>query len=263
MKPLAIIPTYLTAGPGLQVLFTCLESLRKTAGDALDVLIVDDCSPDQDLVAALRSRSDELGFDLIQRPENGGYSRTVNPGLARALGEGRDAVLVNADIEFLDSGWLQLAQNAKTDDGRVGSVVGARLIFPNGTLQHGGVMFSHLHRVFEHRYRYAPHDLPEALVACEAPVTGALQFIRYDCLAEVGLYDERYRMGWEDVDYCIRTWQAGRACIYEPAIRAIHHESFFRGEQTEKLQRWTAESWFAFCDKYRDQSFAAFVPSIA
>ena len=60
------------------------------------------------------------------------------------------------------------------------------------------------------------------------PVTGAFQYIRPEVLEQVGLYDPGFRMGCEDVDYCLRVFQAGFACVYEPAIRAIHHESLFR-----------------------------------
>ena len=54
-------------------------------------------------------------------------------------------------------------------------------------------------------------------------------------LERVGPYDPEFRMGYEDVDYCLRVFQAGFACVYEPAISAIHHESLFRSRPDEKL----------------------------
>jgi hypothetical protein len=130
----------------------------------------------------------------------------------------------------------------------------------------GGVVVhnSLLTREFDHRFRYGPGNLPEAQVATVCPVTGALQFIRHECLAEVGLYDETFRLGWEDVDYNVRAWLSGRQCIFQPGIRAIHHESFTRGHgrADEKIAKWTNESWLRFCSKWGDQSFAEFVPML-
>ena len=132
---------------------------------------------------------------------------------------------------------------ARTDtQGRPAAVVGARLLYPNGCIQHAGVFFSARTRAFWHRCQYGPADLPEALVPVLCPVTGALQLIRHETLATVGLYDEEYRMAYEDVDYCLRVFESGLQCIYEPSVCAVHHESVFRGRSTPKLERWQQES---------------------
>lgn len=265
MKPLAIIPTYLAEGQDLEVLMTCLESLRKTAGDSCDVLIVDDGSPDPELVEGVKASGVNAGleFDLFAKSENTGFAKTVNIGLRRALQEGRDAILVNADIEFVDNGWVTRMVEQDAEDGtRLASIVGGLLLYPNGLIQHGGIYFSLLHRCFEHVYKFAPHDLPEAQHARSAPVTGALQFIRHDCLRDVGIYDEKFLLGWEDVDYCIRAWNAGKSVVYQPTIRAVHHESFFRGRQSDKIADWQARSWRHFNEKHANQSFENFVPSL-
>lgn len=264
-KPLSIIPTYLRRPQDLDVFVTCLRTLRETAGDRCDVLVVDDGSPDLELARALRTQCDLYDAELCPKEENEGFSRTVNVGLRRALDEGRDAILVNSDIEFgLTTDWLGLMLRQTRDDGDgLASVVGALLIYPNGLIQHGGIFFSLLTREFGHRFHYGPGDLPEAQVATVCPVTAALQFIRHECLAEVGVYDEEgFRLGWEDVDYNVRTWLSGRQCVYQPGIRAIHHEQFTRGQVNEKIERWTHESWMRFAAKWSDQSFAEFVPDL-
>jgi GT2 family glycosyltransferase len=95
-------------------------------------------------------------------------------------------------------------------------------------------------------------------------VTGALQFIRWETLDRVGVYDETFKMGWEDVDYCIRAWKAGLSCVYQPGIRAIHHESAFRGNAApgSKLANWQAASWQRFVTKYARTNFAEFIPNL-
>ena len=164
--------------------------------------------------------AEQLGMAFVRKDENSGFAATVNVGLEVARASGADAVLVNADIEFTHAGWLDVMQ-ARTDQlGRPAAVVGARLLFPNGLLQHAGVYVSRLGRGFQHRFLHGPGDLPEALVPCACPVTGALQLIRHETLVQVGLYDESFGLGFEDVDYCLRVFAAGEACIYEPAAVA-------------------------------------------
>jgi GT2 family glycosyltransferase len=263
-RPLAIIPTYVRSTHDIAMFKAALHSLRETVGHTCDVLVVDDGSPDDDLVSALGHVCRDYNAELRAKLKNTGFATTVNYGLKRCLKEGRDAILVNADIEFgLTKDWLSLMERQPSSDGKGNaSVVGALLLYPNGLIQHAGVYFSFLTRDFNHRFNYGPGDLPEAQHATVCPVTGALQFIRHECLEGVGLYDEHFKLGWEDVDYCIRVWQSGRECVYQPGVRAIHHESFFRGRQDPKIQRWTYESWMYFKQKHADTSFAEFVPNL-
>jgi GT2 family glycosyltransferase len=257
---LAVIPTYLRTEGDLELLARCLVTLRDTAPEA-EVLVVDDGSPVPALVASAEQFCGELGVWFDHRPTNEGFSRTVNVGLRIAHENGCDAVLVNADVEFMDHGWLD-RMRARTDtEGRPAAVVGARLLYPNGLLQHAGVMVSLLGRDFYHRFQHGPNDLPEALVACRCPVTAALQLIRFETLEEVGFYDEGYRLCFEDVDYCLRTFEAGLECIYEPSVRAWHHESVFRKKHTDpKIERWTRESTDRLWRTWGDHDLTRFVP---
>lgn len=266
-KPLAIIPTFLRKVQDIQITETCLRTLRETAGDRCDVLVVDDGSPERDLVNGLEKLCETHDAELVDKKRNEGFSKTVNVGLRRCLLEGRDAVLVNNDIEFgLTKNWLGLMERQPRDgsEGELASVVGALLLYPNHLIQHAGIHFSLLTREFDHRYRFGPGNLPEAQTATVCPVTGALMFIRHECLEGVGLFDETFRLGWEDVDYNVRVWLSGRQCVYQAGVRAIHHESFTRGQgrADEKIAKWTSESWLRFAAKWGDQSFAEFVPML-
>jgi GT2 family glycosyltransferase len=263
-KPLAVIPSYLSRVEDLNVLIKCLASLRATTTpEQLDIVVVDDGSPARTVVKALEERCKTLGVELILREENVGFSRTVNVGLRRALNEGRDAILINADLETPWPGWLELMQQQRSPDGeQLASIVGGLLLYGNGLIQFAGTAFSFLNRSFFHRYQFGPGDLPEAQVAIAGPVTGAFQFIRHECLQEIGIYDEKFQMSFEDVDMCIRAWKSGRAVVYQPAIRALHHESFFRGRGDPKVRLWEAESWQYFCEKWANENFAAFIPDL-
>ena len=262
VSPLAVVPAYLRTPEDLDVLLRCLVSLAHTA-PAAQVLVVDDCSPAGELVDLLEMATEEIGFELLRRPVNGGFATTVNVGLRRALAEGRDAVLVNADIEFHAAGWLEPMLARTGTDGALAAVVGARLLYPNGLLQHAGIYFSLLHRGFAHRFNLGPGDLPEALVPCRCPVTGALQLIRHSCMERVGIYDEAFHMGWEDVDYCLRVYAAGLECVYEPAACATHAESLFRSRTAKGQEDWERRSLEVLLTKHGGADLSAFVPSYA
>lgn len=265
MKPLAVIPTFVRKEEDVELVQTTIASLHRTAPDELEILVVDDGSPEEALVDQLDVQQELLGFELLRKETNTGFSRTVNFGLRRALQEGRNAILVNADIEMCcPPGWVNQMEQQRglvNPDTRA-AVVGALLLYPNGLIQHAGIYFSLLTRTFDHYYKYGPWDLPEAQRAEVRPVTGALQFIRHECLTNVGLYDEDFKMGWEDVDYCLRVLMSGRECVYQPAVRAFHHEGMFRFRKDEQLQRWQAESFMRLMNKYRTTSFAELVPTL-
>lgn len=260
---LAIIPNYVTTGSDIDLLTTCVESFESTVErEDVDLLVVDDGSPEEDLLRAVRGYVEGRGWKFIAKTENTGFARTVNVGLKHALDNGQHAVLINADIEFIDKGWLDVMVDTTGEDGEKAAIVGARLLYPNGLIQHAGVYFSLLHRWFDHIYKHAPGDLPEAQHKRTCPVTAALQLIRHSTLVDLGLYDEKFFMAYEDVDYCVRAWQAGKAVVYQPLVRAFHHESVFRGKPSKKLAEWQSKSWHYFCVKHADVSFAEFVPSV-
>jgi GT2 family glycosyltransferase len=173
-----------------------------------------------------------------------------------------DAVLVNADIEFTQPGWLDLMRARTDTQGRPAAVVGARLLYPNGLIQHAGIFLSPLHRDWLHRFQYGPADLPEAQVPTRCPVTAALQLIRYETLEQIGLYDETYKMCFEDLDYCLRVFEAGLECIYEPTVVATHREKFFRGKADEKIIEWTRESTARMLNRWGRTDLSQWVPEV-
>jgi GT2 family glycosyltransferase len=258
---LCVIPAFVRNEEELDVLLRCLVSLRSTAPDA-DVLVVDDASPATELVAGLEVACEELGIAFVSNDENVGFSATVNAGLELALHTERDAVLVNADVEFLEPGWLD-RMRARTDtQDRPAAVVGARLLYPNGLIQHAGIFMSPLHRDWLHRFQYGPGDLPEALVPTRCPVTAALQLIRFETLEQVGLYDEGYKMCFEDLDYCLRVFEAGLECIYEPTVVASHREKFFRGKPDPKIVKWTRDSTARMLARWGTTDLSQWVPEV-
>jgi GT2 family glycosyltransferase len=245
LATLAIIPSFARRPQDLEVLETCLTTLRDTTRYShCAVLVVDDGSPLEGSVHLAHT----FGAGAI-RTENRGFSRAVNVGLRQANYEGRDAVLVNTDIEFTHKGWLEAMRESP------GDVVGALLLYPKKCVQHSGIYYSSLHRAWSERFKFAPSDLPAVHVARDCPVTGALQYIRRTTMETIGYYDEDFRLGWEDVDYCLRAFDAGLTCRYEPKAVAVHHESFSRGRKNAQIEEWTRASWKHLHEKHDGKDF--------
>lgn len=252
---LAIMPTFLRSKEDLILTENAIRSLRDTC-DA-DLLVVDDYSPDLQLAVRVEEICEEVGAEFDRRPQNDGFSRTVNVGLRRARKTDRHALLVNADIEFIGNGWFDhMRQNPA-------AVVGALLLYPNLLIQHAGVYFSVIVREFDHIYRGAPMTLAQAHEPRICPVTGALQLIKHETLKKIGIYDENFRMGYEDVDYCHQVFKSGMQCAYEPQAQAIHHESMFRKRDPSKqLVEWQQQSWEYLHQKHAGHNFADYVPTL-
>lgn len=191
---------------------------------------------------------------VLKNRENSGFSRTVNVGMQHAHNEGVPAVLVNQDLEFLHEGWVEVCESDPAD------LIGGKLLFPNGLLQHGGVYWSLCHQYFDHLFRLAPANLTESCLRWEMPVTGAFHYIKTRCMDKVGYYDPEYRLAFEDVDYTLRVFESGMKCAYNPLVVALHHEGMVRRKHaTKKMQEWTRASEQRLWRKFAASSFTRFV----
>jgi len=257
MSVLGVMPVYVKDQRTYELTLTAASSFFATTplNRLYDpgLLLVDDGSPDRDAVEALF----EGGFAIGERPENLGFAKTVNEGLSLALGTGHDALLVNADMEFSDNGWLEAMLDTDAD------IVGSKLLYPSGLVQHAGIYYSFYTRLFSHIGRFAPADTPELNVERECPVTGALMLIRHHVLEKIGLFDETFGFGFEDVDYCLTAIQAGLKVVYQPKAVALHHESAFRGPKPpDWIKERMDQSWNYFQEKHAGTDIASLVPTL-
>ncbi|MGD1058501.1 MAG: glycosyltransferase [Solirubrobacteraceae bacterium] len=241
-----VIPSYRDAAH----LRKLVRSIRRTTRPGMArVIVADDCSG-AEYLAELR---DLEGIDIVVAGEcNAGFAANVNRGL-RATDGNRDVVLLNSDVEALPS-WLECLQYA-TDRHEYAGIVGAQLQYPDGRIQFGGTVRNRDQpEWFDHRYRFKPSDWGPAGRASPAlAVTGACMYVRREVIDRVGLLDERYGMAYEDVDWCLRAWQAGFGVLYFPAARLVHHESATRGtdvgERERDSQRLFWERWGLLFDE--------------
>jgi GT2 family glycosyltransferase len=228
---------------------TLVASIARTVPRGMARVIVADDASGAEHVAALGRITD---IEIVAGAENRGFAANVNRGLRAAGGE-RDVVVLNSDVECRP-GWLACLQYASRQGEDIG-IVGPRLLYPDGRIQFAGTARNlGAPEWFDHRYRFKPEDWgPAGLAGPVLAVTGACMYVRRETLERVGLLDERYPMAYEDVDWCLRAWQAGLRVLYFPAASLYHHESVTRGtdvgERELASQRIFWESWGAFFDE--------------
>jgi glycosyltransferase involved in cell wall biosynthesis len=239
--PLAsiIIPTRDCVG----LLKRCLESIQaRTDYRPFEIIVVDNGSIEPETVAFFRAVEHEnLRVIVESGPFN--YSRLNNRAAAQARGD--ILIFLNNDAEIDDAGWLtEMVSHAARKE--VGAV-GARLWYPDGTLQHGGVVLG-LGGVAGHAFPHIPRGHPgyfnRAMLQqnCSA-VTGACMAVRKAVFEELeGFDEENLGVTFNDIDFCLRLTQRGYRVVWTPYANLIHHESASRGhqrtteEQTEFLR---------------------------
>lgn len=213
----------------VDLLKTCLHGIDRTDYPNFEVIIVDNDSDDSDTLSFL-SNLDSKRYRVLHHPGTFNFS-AINNQAARTA-KGQLLCLLNNDAEVLHSDWLKImvTQAERQDVG----AVGARLLYPDGRIQHAGVVIGmgnaagHAHRFLkpdEEGY-FHRHSLPQFTSA----VTAACLVVATDRFWAVDGLDEKYfAVAFNDVDLCMRLNQRGWQSLYEPRATLIHHESISRG----------------------------------
>ncbi|SEI19041.1 glycosyltransferase [Tardiphaga sp. OK245] len=231
----------------LDVLEIVIDGLRtKTDYPDLEIVIADNDSTHPETLTYLASLK-EQGVRIIECKGAFNYSDINNKAIAVSTGE--LALLLNNDISMLDAGWLKEMARYFIDP-KIG-IVGPKLLYPDGTLQHAGVTIG-LGGVAGHRCVGYPGDEPGrfgrlALAQDVSCVTGACLLIRRSLFDEVGGLDaHNLPVAFNDVDLCLRVQEAGYRIIWTPYAVLTHHESKSRGSDLagEKLVRFQREVQF-------------------
>jgi len=216
-----------------KLLERCVESIRaRTDYRPFEIIIVDNGSVEEEAFAFFgRVERENIARVLVETgPFN--YSRLNNRAAAQALGD--VLVFLNNDTEVDDPGWLteMISHAARSQVG----AVGARLWYPDGTLQHGGVILG-LGGVAGHAFPHIPRGHPgyfnRAFLQqnCSA-VTGACMVLRKAIFEELGGFDEgNLGVAFNDIDFCLRLTERGYQIVWTPYANLIHHESASRGRQ--------------------------------
>jgi len=236
-----IIPTY----NGLDLLRQCVESIfAKTDYPNYEILIIDNASDDPATLAYMQQLEKVRPVRILDYPYPFNYADMNNMAVEQADGE--IIGLLNNDLEVINPDWLtELVSHALRPD--VG-VVGARLWYPNDTLQHAGVVLGiggvagHAHKGFPRGH--VGYCGRAALIQNFSAVTGACMLMRKEnFLAVGGLNAQHLKIALNDVDLCLKINKLGLRVVWTPYAELYHHESASRGyeDTPEKMARYEKE----------------------
>jgi ADP-heptose:LPS heptosyltransferase/GT2 family glycosyltransferase len=219
-----VIPTCAAGG----LIKTCLNSIReKSTYRNFEIVCIENI-PEKD--ASWRDWLLQNADKVVSTTEPFNWSRFNN--LAAEKAEGEFLVFLNDDIEIISPDWLNVllgfAQRPET------GIVGPLLLYPDHGIQHAGIFLT-TNSTARHAFRHGPEDDPGyfGLALTDRNVigvTGACLMTRRDVFDQVGRFDEAHTVVNNDVDYCLRVWEAGYLNVYTAQTKLIHHELASRSE---------------------------------
>ncbi len=210
----------------------CVESvLAKSTYPNYELLLVDNNSRDPETKKYLQQAERDERVRLVNYDLPFNFS-ALNNWAAASQAAGEILVLLNNDTEVISPDWLEnMLEHALRPE--VGAV-GAKLIYPNNSIQHAGVIIG-LNGIANHAFNRVQSDDNGYfgqlnVVRNYSAVTGACMMIRKDLYLEMGGLDENnLRVAFNDVDLCLRLRQKGCLIVYTPYAELYHHESASRG----------------------------------
>ncbi|AQQ41706.1 glycosyltransferase family 2 protein [Burkholderia cenocepacia] len=235
-----IIPTRDGAGLVRQ----CIDSIRNlTTYRNYRITIIDNGSEKLETFELFKSYDSDSRIRVVRDDSPFNYSALNN---RVALASSADFVcLLNNDIEVITPDWLSELVSIALQDG-VGAV-GAKLLYPDDTIQHAGV-FLGMGGLAGHGHKHLPRHAPgyfcrAALRNAVSAVTAACLVIRTSIYREVNGLDEGLVVAFNDVDFCLRVREAGYRNVWTPFAELYHHESVSRGyeDTPEKMERFVKE----------------------
>ena len=218
------------------VLHRCLMSLTKlTTFRNYEVIVVENNSTDPTTFEYYKwAEKADSRIHVVHDTEVHGFnfSQIVNYGVAHSTGD--YVLLLNNDTEVITPEWIEqmLGPCMRKDVG----VVGAKLFFPDDTIQHVGVIFNSdgPDHAYYQALPSAPTNADEALLTHDvAAVTGACLLTSRSTYDAIGGFDESFTVNYNDVDFCLRVLATGARVVECTTAELHHHESVSRGTDTE------------------------------
>jgi GT2 family glycosyltransferase len=205
------------------MLRACLRALRVSADEARHVATIEVVVVDNASVIPYR-RADLPGVDRVIRLDTH-HSFAAACNAAVDVGPSDSILLLNNDVLLHEHAIVDMISLLS---GGV-AIVGTRLVFPDGTIQHAGVeMGSGGPR---HRNYRVPSDLVPRTPTLEPAVTGAAMLIRTSAYAAAGGLDPEYAFGAEDIDLCWRIRQDGWQIMCTHGVDSLHFEAMTDGRR--------------------------------
>ena len=245
-EPLPLVSVVIPSKDQADLLEACVRSLlERSSYAALEVLVVENNSELPDTAVRYAALEEEFSqVKVVHWPGAFNFSAIVNFGVSHASGE--VLLILNNDTELIEpdsiTEMVGLLQRPEV------GVVGAKLLFKDGLVQHAGIGVGMCGAVVHVNQNRSADDGGYQDRACLTgdftAVTGACQMVRRSVFQEVGGYDEAFAVGFNDIDFCMRLQQAGYLVAFTPYAQFYHYEFASRGRELAdegKLLRWKRE----------------------
>ena len=206
----------------------CLESIiENTCTDNYEIIVIDNGS-DMDFIQEISTMSlNNSKIKYIRNEMNLGFAKACNQGARSA--NGKYLVFLNNDTLITNNNWLSELIEPLIDNQET-AICGAKLLYPDKTIQHGGIGFfkgNPIHLYRNKKHNYPPANRKKFLNA----VTAACFSINKTDFFDIGQFDENFINGFEDVDFCLRTISIGKKILFNPACEVIHLEEKTKGRK--------------------------------
>jgi len=224
----------------VSLLRNCLSSvLEKTSYDNYEIIIVENNSKKGATFAYYEELKQHKNIHIVYWMGEGfNYSEICNFGAQSATG--KQLVFLNNDVVVISSAWIEemLMYSQRNDVG----IVGIKLLFLNGTIQHAGVILGLGGGIAGHIYLGAPRDAPGYMMKLQivqnmSAVSAACMMVKRSVFEEVGLFNPEFSDSYNDIDLCLKVRKAGYLIVWTPYAEAYHLESKTRGYNTTAYKK--------------------------
>lgn len=229
----------------IATLKVCLKSISKlTTYKNYEIIIVENNSEEKETFDYYKKIDGKNNIKVIYYKEKEfNYSKIINFGVENSTGD--YIVQLNNDTELITPNWLEeMLGFAQRED--VGAV-GVELFYPDKTIQHAGIIIG-IGGVAGHVFKNIPKGMhgyfsKDAMIQNLSAVTAACIMTKRSIYDEVGYMDEKFKVAFNDVDFCLKIREKGKLIVYNPYVQFIHYESKSRGfeDTPEKQERFKSE----------------------
>lgn len=238
-EPAPLVSLLVPTRDRVEILKPCVDTLLAlTSCPHYEVIILDNGSTCAETLAYMEAIENDPRVRVLRYDKPFNYSAINNFGVRHA--KGSIIGLVNNDIEPINPDWLteMVGHVCRPDIG----CVGAKLYYPNDSVQHGGVILG-LGGIAGHAHRFFPRAHPGyqnrlSLVQNLSAVTAACLLVRREVYDEVdGLNERDLTVAYNDVDFCLKVREKGYRNLWTPFAELYHHESISRGADDNPVKQ--------------------------
>lgn len=209
----------------VELLKKCIRSILKSSYENYEILLVNNCSSKKETENYISKVSENEKIRIIHYGDDFNFSAINKFAAEQASGE--NLLFLNNDTEIISENWLEEMLKCFKDK-EVGAV-GAKLLYPDNTIQHMGVMLEEK-RLAIHAFRtWKESDVEVGQIKEWSAVTAACMLTRKNLFLEVGGFDEKnLPIAYNDVDYCLRLREKGYKVVVTSGAKLYHFESASR-----------------------------------